>query len=136
MSDIKKQLILVVDDDADFREIMTSKLLSSGFAVQQAVNGAEALVSLKTLKPDLILLDMQMPIMNGAETMDKIKSDPALRDLKVVFLTGLGEKMEAGEEIDKQIAGQVGALDYIRKTDDLDAIMAHVSAILIKKAEN
>ena len=88
--------ILLIDDSADFIEIFSLKLKAAGFAIETAENGAEALEKLKIVRPDLVLLDMEMPVMNGAEMLLKIKGDTTLKDLKVAFLTNLGDPRQEG----------------------------------------
>lgn len=124
--DDKKPLILLVDDSEEFREIFSMRLGASGFEVVTASDGAEGLEKLKSIKPDLVLLDMQMPGMNGIETIEKIKSNPDTRNLKVVFLTNYGEPHPEHEWTDKQFSAQIGAEDYIRKSDDLNEIVEHI----------
>lgn len=126
MADTKK-LILIVDDDPDFREIMAMKLESSGFKIEQASDGEIGLEKAKKIKPDLILLDVRMPKMSGVQTLAKIKSDPDLSSLKVIFLTNLGEAEKEDAWVDDRFAKDAGALGHIKKTDDLDKIVRRVS---------
>lgn len=130
----KPALILVVDDEKDFLEIVSVKLNSAGFDVVQALGGEQALARLKEFKPDLILLDLKMPGMDGAEVLSKIKADSATSDVKVVFLTNFGEPLPVKEllEVDRRFAKEAGAFDYIKKTDDLDEIVKRVKTILTK----
>jgi|SRR3989344_1342360 len=122
--------ILLVDDSSDFREIFSLKLKAAGFVVETAENGAEALDKLKTTKPDLVLLDMEMPVMNGAETLMKLREDAALKDLKVAFLTNLGDPKKEGATSDEKFALEAGAVSYLRKTDDLDLIIAAAQKLI------
>lgn len=125
-----KPLILLVDDEKDFREIFSVKLSSAGFNVVTAVDGRDALNQLKKIKPDLVLLDMRMPEMNGAETIYEIKSDPKLKDLKVAFMTNLGEIAPDEVWSDEKFAREAGAIDYIKKSDDLDVIVEQVKRLI------
>lgn len=127
-----KPLLLLVDDEKDFRDIFSMKLESAGFNVVTAVDGRDALnqLKIKKIKPDLVLLDMRMPEMNGAETMYAIKSDPELKNLKVAFLTNLGETIPDEMWSDEKFAREVGAIDYIRKSDDLDKIVEQVKKLI------
>ena len=126
MADSQK-LILIIDDDPDFREIMATKLKSSGFKVEQASDGMSGLEIVKKIKPDLVLLDVRMPRMSGVQTLAKIKSNPDISGLKVIFLTNLGEIEQEDAWVDDRFAKDDGALGHIKKTDDLDKIVGRVS---------
>ena len=132
----QKSLILLIDDDKDFREILSTKLQSAGFNTAEAGNGEEGIHKMKQIKPDLILLDLKMPVMNGAETLLEIKSDPDLQNFKVVFLTNYGEPKKELSGVDEKFAQEVGALGYIRKTSDLDSIVEEVKNIFCAPATN
>src|SRR6266542_3237001 len=82
------QCILVVDDDPDQREGLAEILEISGYCVATAANGCEALEVAVKISPDLILLDMGMPIMNGWEVMDLFRSDVGLRDIPIIVISG------------------------------------------------
>lgn len=122
---MNKPHILLVEDEADFREIMSTKLIAGGFEVTPAENGVEALEKLKTVKPDLVILDFMMPKMNGLETFMKMQEDPELKKLKVVFMTNHGEPLLELGDSDKKYAQEIGAMDFIRKTDDLNIAISH-----------
>jgi two-component system alkaline phosphatase synthesis response regulator PhoP len=118
--------ILIVDDDADFREIFRTKLIQNGFEVITADDGMAALEVMKKQKPDLTLLDVEMPKLNGAECLARIKADPELQKQKVVFLTNLGEPQKSAAWSDQKFAREAGAFDFIRKSDDLDVTLNHI----------
>jgi len=82
--------ILVVDDSHDVRELLTAGLRSSGYHVITASDGEEALLIASTMPPDLIILDIMMPIMNGWEFLRDLRRDPALGSMKVMVLTAIG----------------------------------------------
>ena len=131
----KQPLILLVDDEKDFIDIFGAKLSSVGYSVIGALSGEDALANIKEMKPDLILLDFNMPGLSGVDVLAKIKDDPAMANTKVAFLTNYGEPLPVKEltENDKRFAKEMGALDYIRKTDDLDLILKSVKSALEKK---
>jgi len=131
----KQLLILLVDDEKDFIDIFGAKLTSAGFSVIGALSGEDALANIKEMKPDLILLDFNMPGLSGVDVLAKIKDDPTMANTKVAFLTNYGEPLPVKElsENDKKFAKEMGAIDYIRKTDDLDSILKSVEAALAKK---
>ncbi len=121
-----RTVILLVDDSEDFREIMSARLGADGFEVICVPGGEQAVSKLKECNPDLVVLDLEMPGLNGVETLMQIKSEPELRNMKVVFLTNYGEPQEKLAEVDKKFATQVGALCYIRKTDDMSHIVGEI----------
>lgn len=122
----KAPLVLLVDDEPSFLEILSIKLNTAGFRVEIAGSAELGIQKAKELKPDLILMDVQMPVMNGIETIHKLKSDPETKDLKVVFLTNLGDSSMGGPEADQKGAQEMGALGYMRKTDDLSNLLVNV----------
>ncbi len=120
-------LILLIDDEAQIRDLYETKLRTAGFQVIQAINGLSGYQQAKEKKPDLILLDMRMPVMDGAETISKLSSDPETKGIKVIFLTALSDKPEfLGADV--KAAKDVGAVDYFKKDIDLDEMIQ-----LIKK---
>jgi CheY-like chemotaxis protein len=82
-----KRDILVVDDDDDVREILRLQLEAAGFSTRGASNGAEAMAEVRREPPGLVLLDMMMPVMSGAEFVAKIQDEEQLRDLPIVVIT-------------------------------------------------
>ena len=112
--------ILLVDDEIDILEFVRYNLQKEGYEVFTAQNGAEALKAAAECRPHLILLDMMMPVMDGAQTCRAIRQDPQLRDTMVVFLSALGEE-------DQQLTGfGVGADDYLTKPFGTDELLARV----------
>jgi CheY-like chemotaxis protein len=83
----KGRRILVVEDDPGIRESLVECLETEGFEVQPAANGAEGLARLRTRRPNLVVLDLVMPVMNGAEFLDAVARDAALRDVPVLLMT-------------------------------------------------
>jgi len=79
--------VLVVDDDDDVREILRLQLEAAGFSTRVAENGADALAQVTRQRPAVVLLDMMMPVMSGAEFLEAIRRDERLRDLPVVVIT-------------------------------------------------
>ena len=116
--------ILLVDDEKDILEFLRYNLLREGFEVFTAANGEEAIREAQLRRPHLIVLDMMMPVMDGAQTCRAIRQHPDLKDTLVVFLTALG-----GDE--HQIAGfDVGADDYIAKPIRLKILISRLRALL------
>jgi CheY-like chemotaxis protein len=87
--------ILVVDDDADFREGLRTALEMKGYQVEDAGNGKEALDRIVDRPPLLVLLDLQMPVMNGRELLQRLRGAPETREIPVVIISGFGFEWEA-----------------------------------------
>jgi len=128
----KSPIILIIDDDLDFKEVVSVKLKSVGYSVFTADNGEEGLAKIKENKPDLLLLDIEMPVMNGVEMFLKMKSEPEIANLKTIFLTNYGDPQKESSWLDEKFAHEVGALEYIKKSEDLDKIVAMVGGVLGK----
>jgi CheY-like chemotaxis protein len=124
----KSSLILIVDDEADVAAVYKTKLERAGFRTITASNGAQGIVLAKEQKPDLVLMDMKMPVMDGIAAQQALKSDPATAALKVVFLTAFSDPM--GPEIDEEIAREIGACDFIKKGIGLDEFIEKVRGYL------
>ena len=107
----RKPLVLAVEDDAFLSGIHKNKLAKEGFEVVVASNGRAALDFLKTRKPDIILLDLIMPVMDGFETLKELKADPETKDIKVIILSNLSQ------DEDKERVMQMGAIDYVVKAN-------------------
>lgn len=87
--------ILIVDDDEDFRALLRVALESKGYRVEEAANGKEALPVATERPPLLILLDLQMPVMNGRELLQRLRSQPETEEIPVVVISGFGFEWEA-----------------------------------------
>lgn len=123
-TDAMSHRILLVDDEVDILEFVRYNLVREGYEVFTAENGAEALKVAAECRPHLILLDMMMPVMDGAQTCHAIRENPALKDTMVVFLSALGEEGQ-------QLAGfGVGADDYLTKPIKMKLLVSRVQAIL------
>jgi CheY-like chemotaxis protein len=88
--------VLLVDDDADIREALGSILTDEGYAVRTARNGVEALQRMAESAPDLMLLDLMMPIMDGWHVMRLVRADPNLRTVPIIVLSALSASGAAG----------------------------------------
>lgn len=116
--------VLVVDDDAGIRAVTRSVLESAGFTVTEAARGEEALPLLRRDPPDLLLLDVNMPGMDGWEALRLIHTDEAIPRLPVVMFSVKGEIR------DKVHALQEGAFDYINKPFSCDELADRVRRVL------
>ena len=120
MSGSEKKLVLIVDDTPTNIAVV-SGLLKDSFQTKVATNGEKALaIATGPEKPDLILLDVMMPGMDGYEVCRRLKDNPATRDIPVIFLTA------KTEEIDEEKGFDVGAVDYIHKPFSGPIVLARV----------
>jgi DNA-binding response OmpR family regulator len=113
--------VLVVDDDADVRALVTELLTRAGYHVTEAPNGREALKALFEQRPDLVLLDISMPELDGWATLDRIRE---LSDVPVVMLSAFGAELE------KVRALRAGADDYVTKPFGRQELLARVESVL------
>jgi two-component system alkaline phosphatase synthesis response regulator PhoP len=119
--------VLVIDDEEDIRELLTYNLKKDGHEVYASENGEKGLITLKECKPDLVLLDVMMPGMDGIEVCEAIRQMPGFQNTLVCFLTARGEDYS-------QIAGlDAGADDYVSKPIKPKVLMSRISALLRRK---
>ncbi len=126
-----KHKILLVDDEEDIIEFLSYNLEKEGYTVVTANNGIEAVKKAKKEKPDLILMDVMMPEMDGMTAVQEIKKIPALEDTVIMFLTARSEDYS-------QIAGfEAGSDDYVSKPVKPKVLMSRVKALLrrVKKSD-
>ncbi|MFL9454224.1 response regulator [Tolypothrix bouteillei VB521301_2] len=120
----EKSIILIVDDTPASLGILFELLSDSGFKVLVAENGESALNKVKYALPDLILLDVLMPGIDGFETCRRLRSSPLTQDIPVIFMTALSET------VDKVRGLSFGAVDYITKPIDAEEVLARVTVHL------
>jgi CheY-like chemotaxis protein len=106
--------ILVVEDELDIRQAMAEALSDEGYQVASARDGAEALSKLRAFHPDVVLLDLMMPHMNGWEFRSAQKSDPEFSSIPVIVLSALGRDVG------------IDAVEFVPKPFDLDALLSAV----------
>ncbi|MBI4417858.1 MAG: response regulator [Ignavibacteriales bacterium] len=104
--------ILIVDDEPVWLRVLTQLLQTKGYIVREAASGADALSTLQSYEPDLILLDVRMPDMNGFDLLEHIKKLPRLASKPVVFVSAMDDFHA------KKVARELGAADYILKPID------------------
>ena len=121
-------LILIIDDDSDFSSIVEDKLTASGFAVATVDSGEEALEWVKKQKPDLVLLDLRMPVMDGSQVLDKLKKTPGFDDVKILVVTSFNEfgSMQISDEFVKKVGGD----GFVEKNIELDDLVERVQKTL------
>lgn len=123
-----KPRVLVVDDDEKSLLLLSVKLEREGYEVEKATNGAEGLAKVQAFKPDLVLMDVMMPHMDGYEALRRLKSREETRYIPVIMLTGRAEVE------DKVLGFEVGAEDYINKPYSLQEVAARVKSLLRMRA--
>ena len=126
-SQSSRPVVLVVDDDPDLR-MLADMQLGEGFDVIQAENGEQCVEKAVSQQPDVILLDMMMPGMNGAEVLTALSNDPTTKDIPVIFLSALGTTEDRVRGLDS------GAVDYIAKPAEPTELVARVGAAARTKA--
>lgn len=120
--------ILVVDDDAAVRDVLRTTLARGGHDVLAAASGMEGLVRAQEERPDLVLLDVMMPGMDGWEVLKLLKLDGATREIPVVIVSVRAEPR------DRIRALQEGAVDYVAKPFAVEELLAAVAAALPRSA--
>ncbi|MBX7154312.1 MAG: response regulator [Candidatus Kapaibacterium sp.] len=121
MYDAQKFTILIVDDIPQNIQVAATALRSDGFNVSFATSGEEALERVQSIKPDVILLDVMMPGMDGYEVCEKLKANPATNNIPIIFLTALNE-------IDAAVKGfELGAVDFVNKPFNNAELLARVN---------
>ncbi|KQS32722.1 response regulator transcription factor [Dyadobacter sp. Leaf189] len=121
--------VLVVDDDSDIVELLEYNLTKEGYSVLTASNGKKAIEIAKTFTPDLILLDIMMPQLDGIETGRILRQNPDIRNTYILFLTA------RSEEYSEVAAFDVGADDYITKPIKPRALMSRINALFRREAQ-
>jgi len=120
--------ILLVDDEPDILEIISYSLESAGYKIYKVNNGLEAIKIAKKIIPDLIIMDLMMPHMNGIDACDAIRKSDNLNDVIITFLSARGEDFS-------KIAGfEAGADDYITKPIKPKVLLSKVKALLRRKS--
>ncbi|MCB0088483.1 MAG: response regulator, partial [Caldilineaceae bacterium] len=114
--------ILVVDDDPLMRRSLSVRLGQEGYTAATAATAEEALACVQTNRPDLLLLDIGLPGMDGLEALRALRTQVA--DIPVIFVTA------RRRELDQIVGLELGADDYITKPFDLDVLLAHIKAVL------
>jgi two-component system, OmpR family, alkaline phosphatase synthesis response regulator PhoP len=116
--------ILIVDDEQDIVELLSYNLEKEGFFTIKTYDGVSVFNIIATKKPDLIILDLMLPGMNGLDVCKKIRANPATADLPIIMLTA------KGDEIDKIIGLEIGADDYMTKPFSVKELVARVRTVL------
>jgi DNA-binding response OmpR family regulator len=122
---MKTPIILVVDDDPNIQELISVNLRVKGYSIVLASDGKEAMEKIKTGAPDLIILDIMMPEIDGWELCKWIRDDPRLRSVKILMLTA------KGTDRDKLIGREIFKADeYMTKPFEIDLLQQTISRML------
>ena len=122
----KQQTVLIADDEAQIREILRIYFEKEGFKVLEAADGAEAIVQAQASKPDILILDVMMPVLDGLEVCKQVRK---ISDMPIIMLT-------AKDEDDDRILGlETGADDYITKPFNTREVVARVKAVLRRSGQ-
>lgn len=121
---MSKQTILVVDDEQDLLDLIEYNLRQEGYNVLKAENGKDGIQAAKEHMPDLVLLDIMMPQMDGIEVCDRMREDPTLSHIPIIFLTARSDEKTEIEGLNK------GADDFITKPISTSKLISRIKAVL------
>lgn len=116
--------ILVVDDEKDLLDLIEYNLKKEGFDVLKAENGEEGIKTAKEHKPDLVLMDIMMPKMDGMEAVEKMRADDELKSIPIIFLTARSDEKTEVEGLNK------GGDDYITKPISTTKLISRIKAVM------
>ncbi|MDR2124281.1 MAG: response regulator transcription factor [Desulfovibrio sp.] len=122
------QTILIVEDEKDIREVLAFNLKREGFGVLEAGDGRLALELAAEKKPDLILLDLMLPVLDGLSVSRSLQRDPATAGLPVIMITA------KGEEVDRIVGLELGAADYVTKPFSVREVILRIRSVLRRRA--
>jgi DNA-binding response OmpR family regulator len=125
MADRKVRRVVVADDDPDIVDILTFNLTTAGYEVTSAADGVEALELVRASMPDLVVLDIMMPRMDGLEALAALKGDEATKEIPVVMLTA------KTSDADQWAGWEAGADYYITKPFDLDELLRFIGYLQV-----
>jgi DNA-binding response OmpR family regulator len=125
----RKPLLLIADDDPEILAMLSLRLGKKGYEVVEAADGVQTLRVAREKMPDLVILDVMMPRKNGWEVARELRADPQLRDVGIVMLTAIGEK------INEMTSPLYGADEYVDKPFDFADLEARIRRVLEAKNE-
>jgi two-component system alkaline phosphatase synthesis response regulator PhoP len=121
---VAEKTILVVDDEKDLLDLIEYNLKKEGFNVLKAENGEEGIERAKEFHPDLVLMDIMMPMMDGMEAVEKMRKDDELKSIPIIFLTARSDEKTEVEGLNK------GGDDYITKPISTTKLISRIKAVL------
>ena len=124
------QTVLVIDDEGNIIEVVRLGLRYEGFHVESASDGEQGITAAQRINPDIIILDLGLPDMDGVEVCQRLRANPTTRDIPILMLT-------ARDELQDRINGlESGADDYLTKPYEFDELVARIRAILRRQQRN
>jgi two-component system alkaline phosphatase synthesis response regulator PhoP len=127
---VSKSTILIVDDERDILDLIEYNLKKEGFVVVTAEDGEEGIERARQIRPDLVLLDIMMPKMDGLEVIDMMRQDANLKDIPVIFLTARSDEKTEVKGLDR------GADDFLTKPISTTKLVSRIKAVLRRYAED
>jgi len=127
---VSKSTILIVDDERDILDLIEYNLKKEGFIVVTAEDGEEGIERARQVKPDLVLLDIMMPKMDGLEVIDMMRQDATLKDIPVIFLTARSDEKTEVKGLDR------GADDFLTKPISTTKLVSRIKAVLRRYSED
>lgn len=127
---VSKSTILIVDDERDILDLIEYNLKKEGFVVVTAEDGEEGIERARQVRPDLVLLDIMMPKMDGLEVIDMMRQDANLKDIPVIFLTARSDEKTEVKGLDR------GADDFLTKPISTTKLVSRIKAVLRRYAED
>ena len=120
--------VLIIEDDGDLQQILSLTLSKDGYDLHYAFNGKEGHDKIVALQPDVVLLDLMLPILNGAEILKLVATNTALRDIPIIVMTAHGDKADM---LETSLKAQ-GARAYLRKPFELGELRSLVRRMLVQ----
>ena len=124
---MSKQKILIIEDERALVEVLTYNLRKEGFDVHSATDGQDGLRRAQTILPDLVILDLMLPVIEGLEVCRVLKTGARTRDIPILMLTA------RSEEVDEIVGFQMGADDYVTKPFKIKPLIQRIKALLRRK---
>jgi two-component system phosphate regulon response regulator PhoB len=121
---MSKQKILIIEDERDLIEVLTYNLAKEGYEVVSATDGKEGFQRAQLTQPDLIVLDLMLPVMDGLEVCRQIRSDSRTSDIRILMLTA------RSEDVDEIVGFNMGADDYVTKPFKVKPLVHRIKALL------
>ncbi len=121
---MSKQRILVIEDEHALQDILTYNLQAEGYEVLSATDGQQGLLKAQTALPDLVVLDLMLPVVDGLTVCRQLRGDPKTRNIRVLMLTA------KSEEVDEIVGFNMGADDYVAKPFKVKPLISRIKALL------
>lgn len=126
---MSKSKVLIIEDERDLQEVLTYNLEKEGFEVTCAGDGQDGIRRAQAVVPDLVILDLMLPVIDGLEVCRQLRSDPRLRGTRILMLTA------RSEEVDEIVGFNMGADDYVAKPFKVKPLIHRIKALLRRAQE-